>query len=524
MEVFIEMVTRHANLGISTVTCYFRLYGQLALAIFLCVVMQAAPAEYGAAHPLSMHMDEQAIACSPFLGFGFHGDFFLTRSCNAERGVAERDLELIFRRVEEMRPKLIRTFFNYKWWEPEEGKQTPDSEEMRDYVKWCRFLQSIGASVLLTPWGENFAYSEWMLPSKGFEERFQGGGEKEVSISSWSMAPKLPIPEKRDATVRSLVDLVKYLRVDEGLDNVRYLCFMNEPDNDAQRPVPAEEYMRLTRLLDTELRAQGLREGVMLLGPDDSGGPLDSVDPWFEATISLDKELFDATSSHTYVHKPEDLPKLPGFIQSRQAVLDKLQIQRPLMITEFGYGGSTFQNLENHKYEYGLYLPDFGITAVEAGATAALAWCMFDTYYDRESRDTEHKQEYGMWRWLDEGWKPRPGFYSWSLLTRYTQPGSNVYKVAIEPANDSIKAVLFVTPEGRVTLPMVNRSEQPFAVNLTSGLTHPVALRLYPFTPETIPTGTDEMLGAREVIVVNPGQTTTLELPGRSFFLLTDMT
>ena len=466
----------------------------------------------------------EEVLCKSFLGFGVHGDFFMTRKVNSERGVTEKELRQVFQRIEEMRPHLIRTFFNYQWWEPEEGKQTPQSEEMRDYVLWARYLQSIGGKILLTPWGENFAYSEWMLPARKFENRFENGKEKTVSISSWSMAPKLPLPEKREATIRSLVDLVEFLRRDERLDNVEYLCLMNEPDNDPERPVLPEEYLRMNRLLDRMLRERGLRDAIQLLGPDDSGGPLESVDPWFQKTLNLDPRFFDATSSHTYVHTFDDVSKLKGWVSARREFLRNHFPDEPLppvMITEFGYGGSTFQNLENHKYEYGLYLPDFAVTGVNSGAAAALTWCLMDTYYDRESRDTEHKQEYGLWRWLDEGWKPRPGFYSWSLMTRYTEPGSKIVAVEIKPEAKEVHAVAFLSPRGEISIPIVNRYQKDLRVKIDVGLDRTVLLRRYVYSHETIPTGRDEMIGASKVDRWLPDSTVEVDLPALSFVMLT---
>jgi len=49
-----------------------------------------------------------------------------------------------------------------------------------------------------------------------------------------------------------------------------------------------------------------------------------------------------------------------------------------------------------------------------------LMWCLTDTDYGQPMK-------WGLWRFRDEGWEPRPGFYSWSLITRYTEIGSSVH-------------------------------------------------------------------------------------------------
>ena len=97
-----------------------------------------------------------------FHGFGAQGDFFLTVPSNTKYGVGPEDIELVKKRVRDMRPAVLRLFFSYAWWEPEEGRQTPDSDEIRDMVEWMKFLKATNISVLLCPWGDYFASSPWM--------------------------------------------------------------------------------------------------------------------------------------------------------------------------------------------------------------------------------------------------------------------------------------------------------------------------------------------------------------------------
>lgn len=425
---------------------------------------------------LRLQLWPDQTVCPRLEGLGAQGDTFLTCRFNVAHGVDDRDRERIFQRVEAMRPHLLRTFFSYRWWEPEEGRQTPDSEEMRDYVRWVRFLQSIGTAVLLTPWGDYFAYSDWMC----------------------SGTDRLPRTEKREAMVRSLVDLVAFLRHGEGLRNVRYLCLMNEPDSDPTRPVPVEEFVRLNRLLDRKLRERGLRSEVSLLGVEDCrGGPLEATS-WFRQVVAQGLDYCDGISVHTYEH--EYVPSLVPWIRRRQELLPA---PKPLWITEFGYGGETFKNWENHKYEYGLFLADFAVTALREGAAAVLMWCLMDTYYT-----PEHRQEYGLWRYRDADWEPRPGFYSWSLLTRYTRPASRVVAVEVDPPAPSVRAVALRSPQEEWTFLIVNRYPRPLSATLQAGLQREACVRLYRYSRENVPV---------------PGAEATVDLPAESLVLLTEV-
>jgi alpha-galactosidase len=351
---------------------------------------------------------------------------------------------------------------------------------------------------------------------------------------------KLPAPDKREAMLRSLVDLVEFLRRREGLTNVKYLCLMNEPDNDPTRPVPVDEYVRLNRLLDQRLRERGLRGEVFLLGADDCSGGPSEASPWFRQVVSQGVEYCDGLSAHTYKH--EYVPGLVPWIRQRRELLPPVepkQPPKPLLITEFGYDGETFKNWENHKYEYGLFLADFAITALREGAAAALMWCLMDTYYS--DRD-EHQQQWGLWRYRDQGWEPRPGFYSWSLITRYTRPGSRVVAVEVDPPAHSVRAVALHSPDGERTLLMVNRYGRPLKATLQVGLEREALLRLYRYTRENVPTEVPKvpkvpeisrspdlpvpgggMIGAADTLRVAPGTEVVVELPGESFVLLTEV-
>ena len=45
------------------------------------------------------------------------------------------------------------------------------------------------------------------------------------------------------------------------------------------------------------------------------------------------------------------------------------------------------------------------MTALREGAAGALMWCLGDTYYTDQDI---HRQRWGLWRYKDEGWEPRP--------------------------------------------------------------------------------------------------------------------
>lgn len=485
----------------------------------------AAPAAFtGDQVRLTLRPDR--VLCDRLWGFGAQGDFFLHCDFNASHGMTDRDISQALRRVEEMRPHILRTFFAYQWWEPQEGHHTPDSQWMKDYVFWLRFLQSIGCQVLLTPWGDCFAYPDWM----------RDGDQR------------LPRPAKRDAMVRSLVDLISYLRRDQGLDNLRTVCLMNEPTAVPVRGVDVGEYVRLNRLLDRGLRDRGLRDQVSLLGVDECQGGNTLSKGWLEEVASRGLEYADAVSVHTYLH--EYVPGLVPWLKERQEVVRRAPgatRNLPLLITEFGYGGETYKNWRNQEYDYGLFLGDFAVTALRQGAAGALTWCLFDQYYTDQL-----KQEWGLWEFPPETaaeagtagkageagtagavhplpaaryppLAPRPGFWAWSLVTRYSRPGSRVLDLAATPDSPQVHGVALRSPEGGLSLLVVNRTARPVRAALDLALTKPRLLRVYCYRPERVPVAGGEMLGAEATLRAEPARRLSLELPARSFTVMTDL-
>ncbi|MCX7018232.1 MAG: hypothetical protein WCK47_09185 [bacterium] len=442
------------------------------------------------------------VLCPDFIGFGAQGDCQLRCPVNAGRGVDEQDIKGVFNKIRAMRPHVIRTFFAYQWWEPEEGRQTRNSAYMRDYVEYLKFLKSIGCKVNLTPWGDWFSYSRWMKPDPD---------------------SRMPSGNKRRAMIRSLVDLVDYLWRDKGLTNVSQLTLMNEPDNSKRAPNP-EDFVELNKMLEEELKARGLRDQIFMVGVDGSGWSEAKPGDWFYDVLAVGgADYFDGAAAHTYGQNFDCATLIP-WVETRTQALGRYGYPaKPFMITEFGSFGSTrggiFTMSDNDKYEYGLFLARFALIALRHKTANVLMWCLFDTYYD-----TMNKQECGLLRWKDEGWMPRPGYYSWSLLTRYTRPGSRVVNVDYADSADetSIPSVALLSPRNELTFLAVNSHTKPVVIHLKAGVGD-VALDYFEYSNKMAPTEDHEMIRASATIQFKANEPAAVTLPAQSFIVLTNV-
>ena len=157
------------------------------------------------------------------------------------------------------------------------------------------------------------------------------------------------------------------------------------------------------------------------MGSDNTGAP-----EWHHQTVDQLHHVMGAYDFHRYA-SPEEVRqvRLAEFIRTEWAYAlngDPHARTKPLIITEAGIfspGFSASNNPLHLSYEYGLYMADYAVQAVSAGSWAVLAW-MLD--------DNSHKNfTWGMWHDKPAGFKLKPWFYVWALLSRFVPAGSTVY-------------------------------------------------------------------------------------------------
>lgn len=440
-----------------------------------------------ASQPLhvNLSLESRKTITDNWQGFGFQGDLFLDRQQNIEQGLTDGDRELVRQRIRAMRPQVVRLLFQLDFWEAERGKHTPDSEGMKDLRKTLALYQEVGADIHLTDW-------VWTPPAWA----------KPTGV--------IPHPDKVPAYTDSFAAAVKYLREDCGFKNIRYVTIYNEPNGGN---FPWKEYVGVYRALDQSLKTAGLRKDVAILGPDEA-----NTYDWLPWSIAELNDVIDYYDAHNYT---SDTGKAFGaWVAPRTADMPKLEsskmkpARKRLMITEFGMHDrmETFSTPHNGDYEYGMFLADSAIGAADKGASALMMWCVMDSYYFKDIR-----MKWGLWRFRDENWEPRPGFYSWSLLTRYTELGSTVHPVRCS-VEDAV-AVAFRAPgKGPWTLLAVNRrkTERPFTIK---GLPAGSNWQPFVYSEKSIPTRDRQMTRPGATVTADEDGVLTGSMPPNSFLL-----
>jgi hypothetical protein len=315
------------------------------------------------------------------------------------------------------RAPLVRIFFNSTAW------TFPD--RLASFARTVALAQRSGARINVT---------------------WQGGGFP-VSMAS--------MPRFADV----LAERITTLQIGE-----LWVTLLNEP-NSTRITLP--QYEQVYRLLDTELRARGVRDHVHFMGGDLLGttSPLgQSQAEWFTYMADHMGDLLDAWSVHVYWDF-WDAAKIDRRLQSEVRTIFSVipeQKRRPLFVTEFGVRGvATFEGEESD--QPGLW-PDgtgmsqttlsafqhawFMIRAAQLGFNGTIKWDLYPAKYDAGSQDHSALGP------AAEGWPARPVYRLLQLLTSTTEPrGGRIVQVVSSPGTSPTKLLTgYVSPPGDITI------------------------------------------------------------------------
>lgn len=351
---------------------------------------------------------------SPFLGFGVEDDGWLANTANAAKGVTPEDIALVHDRVAWLNPALVRMFFWYKDFNPS-GDWTTfdfDSDNMQSHCKALDVYQQIGASVNVT----------------GVE---------------WGIGTPWAQPE---ALAKAVGALFAELVQRRGYTCIKQWTLTNEPNTHfTQKGASFADYSRIHRLVAQEFSTRGL--DIQIVGSDDTNGGL----PWFQACVA-DPDYFahaDLFASHFYVQR-DSLRAVKYHIDDR---LQLLAGRKPFIIAEFGFQDARSSTLANplmDEFDYALLSTAFALDAVAAGTAGLTLWCLHEVYYPND-----WFMNYGLFKYKDNTWRPRPVFYAWANLTRHTRPGN-----AVQIPRDALPPQVSVVKIGE-TIYVVNQADTP---------------------------------------------------------------
>jgi hypothetical protein len=403
-----------------------------------------------------------------FLGFGVEWEYEGDRpDLNVENIVWTNRWAEMVRRVRFMRPALLRVMHDARMYSQVEGGHiVPDYESprMQGVYRILDFARDEGIPVI---------FGEWWL-HKSYAESLGG-----VTSSRW--------PEEL------IGPFLQYLRERRHYTNICHFNLINEPGGQ----LSFEEWKRAILNLHAAFKRKGLDHEVQTVGTD---GPGD-WNKWIERTAQ-DAGLRDTIGAyeyHLYAHLRTDkwLPSLvEGKLETGELCPRRLLVNqheptganKPFFMGEAGIDdGNKGDNQTNRfRFEYGVWMADYAIQSMRAGQAGLIAWDMDDAMHTWGSYGAAGLKGWGFWNSLAgfkgypaDDFKPRPWFYTWSLLCRLFPRGSQTIEAGAS-GDDSVRVAAARLPGGKgFSFAIVNEATTPSELVLRMPNSSSLALHEY---------------------------------------------
>jgi len=411
------------------------------------VLLILATVQLRAEIKLKVHLDR--VLQRDYLGVNqvYHGFAFMPEG--EARGMNDADRAREFDRVSEMRLNIARTWFRPDWTSGSESlSSTPDweSPKMRAFYRWLTVMRERKVDVALQ--------AGWWFT-------------KDTYLGSESPDPARDL----DRYPRWVSDAVHQIVQKHGFHNVKYLILMTEPTSYEMGSVPKGEtqwsyYVKMMHAIDRQLRADGRRGLVKLVGPNNSYGGVHLK----EAAAELN-DVIDIYSGHDYNKRGYD----EWFAMCQSMAATVAATGKPFWLDELGKQDEVYRLTG----EYGNYLAQVIAASINAGLQTSMQWLLFDQLYVApiDKGDGTDGFHMGVHRWGACKWPhdsiedPTSCYPQWGavrLMSKYLS-GRNGTKTLLTEGGGALK-VAATAPHGKgLSVLVVNTSDaaQEFSLEIS---------------------------------------------------------
>jgi hypothetical protein len=229
--------------------------------------------------------------------------------------------------------------------------------------------------------------------------------------------------------------------------------------------LPQSAYVRLYQKMSEALQKTSLPVG--LIGVDE----VNNINYFYEMVPQV-VPFVDAFSYHDYGANERHVL----FIERVRDHLEYTTASgggKPLFIWEFGIKGENATTpftpgeitpgvLIIDDYKPMLGLAQDALYGMNQGVAGFSYWEVYDMQYGGNQTMT-----IGLWAYKDEGWRFRPFYYLYGLLTRLTQSGAAVVEVSPLSCDQALPVAAVRNPDGTRTVYVINPSQREVAIRLT---------------------------------------------------------
>ncbi len=380
-------------------------------------------------------------------------------------------------------------------------------------------------------------------------------------------------------------DFLLALRDSYGFSVVRYYNVVNEPNN-AGTSCVFSCWAHIMRSVASEFAQIGLAGSVSLVGPDnenswddtpaaqalDLRSGLDSDNPvggdsWVTATLQSIPTLIGAYDSHRYATISGIQTGVYGDqVRARRLEISNLDTAaKPYFAGEVGLvarqtdpfapdeapraitrplaelldpsavssGVGTFVDSQPliAEFDYGVWMADMMLQAINAGLSGASAWDLDDAMHTGGGYGAANLKQWGFWNSLAgqdgypaSGLQLRPWYYAWSVLSRAFPAGSQPL-VLPSPQAAGVRVAADRIPDGSgddLSVAIVNDSATPQTVTLTiPSVAGALTLAQYDDFATDAPVDANGFPVPAQILHTEPSQRISVALPSSGLIVLT---
>lgn len=456
-----------------------------------------------------VNFDFDTCVSSNYIGNGVQWDPYQLDYGHGRMHITEDEWAKIYRRLDFMRPQLIRVVHNTAELIHDNRLNAEGNFDQVSHI--LNYCQKRGVTVVFGDWGWGLADAKTGTYDK-----------KKVEMAA---------------------DYVTWLVKDKGYSCIKYYNMINEPNGYWSTTEGNYELWRdITLCFYNRLKRNNMLTHVQLVGADLAIWTPAEVSWQQRAAKEIDLGLYDI---HTY---PSKITVNSGeYSRIIRAYKDAVPMGRQIVMGEVGlkfvepadslyqqenlrraatlsYASMDDSQMFVFDYMYGTDMADVLMQTANEGYSGCVAWMLDDAMHSAEKADK--LKMWGFWNILGDEFfgsdqeEIRPWFYAWSLLTRYMPAGCNVYRT--EVSGDVAVKALAVEKNGRRMLAVLNVSKKPQNVLLKGSIVIPNCKR-FDYAERRLRISSVNILDPNEQnLTLNLIEGETLEMPGESLVIIND--
>lgn len=387
---------------------------------------------------------------------------------------------IVLPRIADMGLKRIRVMLLPSWFAPTESayqlkNYTWDSVDMQSLYQTLTAAQTYEMDVCLVQWGA--------------EGWFKDGNQ-------W-----VDIPTDPKIFCDLFADVTDYLINDKGYTCIKEVTPFNEPNAlyGALGPTKGvEAYIDLCKMLDETFRERNIRQLVKFNLSDDARDA-----SWLSNTLYGLEGIYDIVNSHTYDFRVEDSNE--DIVNNHHYAISNYTLEAKAydaihIFGEFGtgYTGGSHSASDRLEPSRGLLVSRIALNMLNGGSCGFSYWPLFSQYYGPSSG--ESIMDMGLWGFADEGYKCRPVYYAYSLLTRFVRKGMKIYP--IESLDGNIVAVAVSDGTDWTYLVVNDSTTDSKEISFLNQTKFPENMKKYVYDQNNVPTD-NQVIQSVETITAN---------------------